>query len=77
MSDPMVLRDERGNPLNFFFDDDSGWVLHDEMPTNTAYIIDFYGDAINTGLKKLVDAIFKPEPITEFHLDDMKGDEEE
>ena len=77
MSDEFVLRDERGNLLQFFSDNDSEWVLHEEMPTNTAYIIDFYGDAIHTGLKKLVDAIFKPEPITEFHPDDMKGDEEQ
>jgi len=73
--DEYVLRDERGTPLNFFSDNDSEWVLHEEMPTNTTYIIDFYGDVIHTGLKKLVDAIFQP--ITEFHPDDMKGDEEE
>jgi len=68
MSDPYLLQDERGHPLNFFSDNDSEWVLHEEMPTNTTYIIDFYGDAIHTGLKKLVDALFQP--ITEFHPDD-------
>ena len=75
MSDEFLVRDERGNPLNFFSDNDSELIFHDNMPSNTSYIIDFYGDAIHTGLKKLVDAIFQP--ITEFHPDDMKGDEEE
>ena len=74
MSDPYLLRDEKGNPLPFFLDDDSEYILHDNMPTNTGYIIDFYGDAIHTGLKKLADAIFKPEPITEFHPDDIKDE---
>ena len=68
MSDEFLLRDERGHPLHFFSDNDCESIIHDEMPTNTAYIIDFYGDAIHTGLKKLVDAIFQP--ITEFHPDD-------
>ena len=74
MSDPYIMRDGEGNPLSSIF--------HKPPSGNDIYFMESYSaayefDPIHIGLKKLADAIFKPEPITEFHPDDMKGDEEE
>ena len=69
MSDEYLLRDEKGDPLTSIFHKPpiKTWVPKSmrEYPEKA------FGDQ----LKKLFDNLFHP--ITEFHPDDMKGDEEE
>ena len=65
MSDEYLLRDEKGNPLTTVF----------HKPSIKTWVPKSMRDYVKGDqLKKLFDTLFPP--ITEFHPDDMKGDEE-
>ena len=72
MSDPYLLRDERGNPLTSVFH---------EVPKKVNEFVMIHrrkqGKAWQREALKLFNALFPNQPITNFHPDDMKGDEEE